>query len=189
VADETDDFEALLETLRRAAGILLEANVPFLLAGGLAAWARGGPRTEHDVDFLVRPRDAKRALEALAAAGMRTERPPEGWLFKAYDDGRLVDLIFEPHPGEVDDGYFERADELEVVALRLHVAALEDVLVSKLLALSEQEPDFSGVLEIARSVREQIDWQDVRARTEGSPFAQAFFTLAEELEVVEPTRR
>ena len=25
-----------------------------MLGGGLAAWARGGPPTEHDVDFFVR---------------------------------------------------------------------------------------------------------------------------------------
>ena len=42
-----------------------------MLGGGLAAWARGGPPTEHDVDFFVRHEDAERALEALVEAGMR----------------------------------------------------------------------------------------------------------------------
>jgi hypothetical protein len=32
-------------------------------------------------------------------------------------------------------------------------------------------------------VREQIDWAEVRARTESSPMAKAFFTLVEELGV------
>jgi hypothetical protein len=32
-------------------------------------------------------------------------------------------------------------------------------------------------------VREQIDWDDVRKRTDGSPFAKAFFTLVDELGV------
>jgi hypothetical protein len=41
------------------------------------------------------------------------------------------------------------------------------------------------VLEIARNVREQIDWDDVRARTNGSPYAKAFFTLVDELELSE----
>jgi (2R)-ethylmalonyl-CoA mutase len=36
------------------------------------------------------------------------------------------------------------------------VATLEDVLVTKLLALNEQRLDFGGVLEIARAVREQL---------------------------------
>ncbi|MDX6447742.1 MAG: hypothetical protein QOD08_205, partial [Gaiellaceae bacterium] len=72
----------------------------------------------------------------------------------------------------------------EVNAVRLQVASLEDVMVTKLLALTEQEPDFDSVLEAARAVREQIDWDDVRERTDGSPLAKGFFTMVEELGVV-----
>src|SRR3954464_9646695 len=104
------EFGALLSAMKKAAGILNEAEVPFLLGGGLACWARGAPKTEHDVDFLVRPRDAERAQQALAAVGMRTEKPPEGWLLKAYDGGVLVDLIFHPQGGPVDDELFARAE-------------------------------------------------------------------------------
>jgi predicted nucleotidyltransferase len=184
VSDPERDFERLLEAMKKAAGVLKDAGVPFVLGGGLACWARGGPKTEHDVDFLVRPIDIERAREALAQAGMRTEDPPEGWLLKAYEDGVLIDLIFDPQGGEVDDGIFDRAEELEVHATRLRVAALEDVLVHKLLAINEQQPDFSGVLELARALREQIDWDDVRRRTSDSPFAQGYFTLLDALEIV-----
>ena len=69
-------------------------------------------------------------------------------------------------------------------ATRLKVAALEDVLVQKLLAISEQEPDYSSVLELARSLREQVNWEEVRERTEDSPFAKGYFTLLDELEIV-----
>ena len=182
--DQDRDFEALLEAMKKAAGVLHEAGVPFVLGGGLACWARGAPKTEHDVDFLIRPADAKRAQAALAQAGMRTENPPEGWLLKAYDDRVLIDLIFDPQGGPVDDAIFERADELEVHATRLRVAALEDVLVQKLLAISEQDPDYSSVLELARSLREQVDWGEVRERTAASPFAKGYFTLLDELEIV-----
>ena len=178
------DFQSLLDAMKRAGGVLNEAGVPFVLGGGLAAWARGGPKTEHDVDFLVKPEDAERAQQALSEAGMRIERPPEGWLLKAYDDGVLVDLIFDPHDGPIDDGIFERAEDLEVHAMRMKVASLEDVLVQKLLAISEQEPDYSSVLELARSLREQVDWDDVRERTKTSPFAKGYFTLLDELEIV-----
>jgi hypothetical protein len=181
-----ENFPELIEAMKRAAATLRDAEVPYMLGGGLAAWARGGPPTEHDVDFFVRPADAERALEALVAAGMKPDRPPEGWLLKAWDGETLVDLIFSPAGGTVDDGYFERMDEMEVAAQRLPVASLADVLTTKLLALSEQEPDLSSVLELARSLREQIDWTFVRGRTESSPFARAFFTLVEELGVVEP---
>src|ERR671924_22409 len=125
-----------------------------------------------------------RALAALEEAGFRPERPLEDWLLKAYDDDVLVDLIFNPASGPIDDEILRRAETLEVLALPMPVAALEDVMVTKLLALTEQEPDFGGCLEIARSLREQIDWQEVRKRTADAPFATAFFTLVEELGVV-----
>jgi hypothetical protein len=179
------EFEDLLDAMKRAAGVIQAADVPFMLGGGLAVWARGGPQTEHDVDFYVKERDAEHALAALAAAGYRTERPPEGWLLKAYDENdTLVDLIFHPAAGPITDEDFERAEELEVMALRIRVCSLEDVLVQKLLALSEQEPDFRAVLEIGRAVREQIDWDEVRERTSESPFGKAYFTLVEELGVL-----
>ena len=185
MADRLDqEFERLLEAMKKAAGVLRDAGVPFVLGGGLACWARGAPKTEHDVDFLVRPQDAAGAQKALGDAGMRTENPPEGWLLKAYDDGVLIDLIFNPQGGPVDDALFERAEEMEVHATRLKVSALEDVLVQKLLALSEQDPDYSSVLELARSLREQVDWDDVRTRTNESPFAKAYFTMLDELEIV-----
>jgi len=172
--------------MKHAAGAMREANVPFVLAGGLACWARGGPQTDHDVDFFVKPEDSERALEALIESGFRAERPPEGWLLKAYDEnGALVDLIFSPSSGPITDEHIQRAEEREVMAVRMRVATLEDVMTSKLLALNEQEPDFSSVLEIARMLREQMRWEEIRERTRQSPFAKAFFTLVEELGIVE----
>jgi predicted nucleotidyltransferase len=178
------EFRTLLEAMKKAGGILNDADVPWILGGGLACWARGGPETEHDVDFLVKPEDAERAEDAFAAAGLDTERPPEGWLLKTWIDDVLVDLIFAPQEGAVDDALLARAEELEVFAMPMKVARLEDVLTQKVLALSEQQPDFSSVLELGRSLREQVDWDELRERTSESPFAKAYFTLLEELEIV-----
>ena len=180
-----EQFERMLDTMKTAAGALNDADLRWALGGGLACWARGGPETEHDIDFLVRPEDAERAHQALARVGFRTETPPEGWLLKAYDDdGVLIDLIFNPQGGPVTDEMLDQAETLEVHAMRMPVARLEDVLVQKLLALTEQQPDFSSVLELARSLREQVGWDEVRERTDGSPFARAYFTLLDELEIV-----
>ena len=180
----SDEFPDLIETMKNAAAALREAGVPFLLGGGLAAWARGGPPTEHDVDFLVRESDVELALDALEAAGMRPERPPEGWLLKAWDGDVLVDLIFAPSGGPVDDSTFARAETLEVAALPIDVASIDDVLATKLLAMNEQNPDFRPVLEIARALREQIDWDAVRAEVGDAPFGAAFLTLVERLRII-----
>jgi hypothetical protein len=178
------DFDDLLATLKKTAAALRDAEVPFLLGGGLAAWARGGPETEHDLDLMVAPGDAESALRTLQEAGFRGEDPPEDWLYKAWDGDILVDLIFNPSGGQIDGAMFERAEELEVQAVRMLVMSLEDVMVTKLLSLREHEVDYESVLEIARALREQIDWDDVRQRTQQSPYARAFFFLADELGIV-----
>jgi Uncharacterised nucleotidyltransferase len=178
-------FDRILDTLKKATWALREAEIPFALAGGIASWARGGPPREHDLDFFVRPDDAERALAALADAGMRAEKPPEGWLYKAYDGDVMVDLIFEPTSGPVTEEELDRAEEMEVQATRMRVLAPTDILVTKLLALKEHEVDYDSVLEISRALREQIDWDDLRARTEHSPYAKAYFTLVEELGVLQ----
>ena len=183
--EESPGFPELLDAMKLAAATLREAGIPCLLGGGLAGWARGGPPTEHDVDFFVREEDAERALAALSNAGMKPERPPEGWLFKAYHDGTLIDLIFRPSGGSIGDEHFARGEELEVATQHVTVASLDDVMTTKLLSLNEQDPDFASVLEFARSLREQIDWEFVRERTTESPFARAFFTLTEELGIVD----
>jgi hypothetical protein len=178
-------FDELIEAMKAGAAILQGCEIPFVLGGGLAAWARGGPKTEHDVDFMLRNEDADTALSAFERAGMRVERPPEGWLYKAWHpNGTLIDLIFNPSGGPITDETIERAPVIEVSALRIRVFSLEDVMVTKLLAITEQEPRFESVLELARALREQIDWSTVRARTEASPFARAFLVLVEGLGIV-----
>ena len=177
-------FDKILGTLKRATASLRDAQIPFALAGGIASWARGGPPREHDLDFFVRPEDADRALSELVDVGMRPEKPPEGWLYKAYDDDVMIDLIFEPASGPVSDEELGRAEEMEVQATRMRVLAVTDILATKLLALQEHEVDYDSVLEISRALREQVDWDDLRARTEHSPYAKAFFTLVEELGVM-----
>ena len=105
-----DNFPDLIEAMKAAAAALRDADVPYLLGGGLAAWARGGPPTEHDVDFFVKEADAERALAALMDAGMKPERPPEGWLLKALArrDARRPDL--PPRRRARRPEHFERAE-------------------------------------------------------------------------------
>jgi predicted nucleotidyltransferase len=185
VSAEETRFAQMLETLKNVAGILRDADVPFLLGGGLAAWAHGGPESGHDLDLMLKQPDAERALQVLAEAGLRTEKAPEGWLYKAYDGDVMVDLIFGPSGQPIEDEVFERAEELNVNAVPMQVMALEDVFVTKLTALREHELDYESVVQMARPVREQVDWNDVRERTAESPYAKAFFTLIEELGIVE----
>jgi hypothetical protein len=179
--DVEHPFPSIEASLKKAVAALREAEVPFLLAGSLAVWARGGPETRHDLDFVVKEEDVERAVDVLADAGMRPEKPPEEWLWKAWDGEVLIDLIFRPRGLQVTDEVIARGELLHVLGITIPVMSIEDVLATKLLALHEHQLDFTGLVRIARAVREQIDWRYLRERTSDSPYAAAFFVMCEEL--------
>lgn len=182
--DDESPFSDIEGSLKRAAAALREANIPFLLGGSLASWARGGPETRHDLDLMIREDDVEAALEALERVGMRRDDPPEEWLVKAWDGDVLVDLIFHPKGMPITEEVIERGEDMAVLSMQMRVMALEDVMATKLLAIDEHHLRYEGLLSMSRALREKIDWPQVRERTGDSPFARAFFVLLDGLGIV-----
>ena len=178
----------MVAVLKKAVGVLNDAGIPFALAGSMSCWALGGPPSRHDVDLALTRSDANRALEALEAAGFRTERPPEGWLYKAWDDDVLLDLIWAPTGLQVTDKVLQAARMVNVDGMDVPALAPTDVLTSKLLALNESHLDFEGLLAIVRGVREQVDWAELRRRTDDRPLARSFLYMAGELGLISDER-
>jgi predicted nucleotidyltransferase len=179
------EFKQIVDTLRKAAAVLREADVRYCLSGSVATWARGGPETVNDVDLIVHPPHVEQAVAALEGAGMRSEKPPEGWLVKVWDDEVLIDLIHTVTGYESVEEILERAETMRVASLDVPVAQMEDVLTPKLLAFDEHYLDYTGALRAARALRELVDWEVVRDKTRDSPYARGFFALLEALEIIE----
>ena len=177
----SQDLEALVETAKRAIAALEADDVPYLLGGGLGCWALGGPPSSNDVDLMLRREDAERALTALEAAGFRGERPPEQWLLKAWEGEVLIDLIFGPSGLTIDDEVLARGTTVGIGGMNVRVMDLDDIFVTKLMSIDEHACDYEGHLAIARALREKLDWPRLREETASSPFAAAFFTLADGL--------
>jgi hypothetical protein len=173
----------LTDSLKRSIAALEGQDIPYILGGGLGCWARGGPPSSNDIDLMIKPEDAERAQQALAEAGMRPETPPEQWLRKAWDGDILIDLIYEPSGMTIDDEVIARGEVMSVMAMQIRVMDLDDLLTTKLLAIDEHSADYRDLILITRSLREQIDWAQLRERTVSSPFAAAFFALADGLEI------
>jgi|SRR6516164_7653962 hypothetical protein len=179
-----ETLDELTTALNRAAAALQAAGIPFVLGGGLAAWARGGPPIEGNVDLFVRDVDARRALDALEESGVRTGRPRRGRFSESHDDDIIVNVTGGVVSGTRGERFL-RATWLGVAGTSILVASIEDVLVTELLALSEQNSDFRRVLALARSLRGRIDWGFVRGASTASPFARAYLMLVDELGIVE----
>ncbi|MBD0321972.1 MAG: nucleotidyltransferase family protein [Aldersonia sp.] len=184
----TPTLDQLLHTLTRVCNTLIDNDIPFAVAGGCAAYARGGPASDHDVDIFVKQADVARASSALIAAGMRAAHPPEDWLSKVYDGDMLVDLIFRPNFRAVTDATFERASWMRIGPTAALVISGTDLMIDKLMVLDSHRLDFGALLEIARDLREQVDWDDVRAATAASPYARAFVGLLDDLAITQAGR-
>ncbi len=185
LVDPPDDRTALQDGLRLTAVALMDAEIPFALVGGYAAWARGAPEPSHDADFAVTEEDVDRAKAAIAAAGLVVEQPAENWLFKAFHHGQLVDVLFRMVGEPVTREQLARSDELEVLAVRMPVLRATDVVSAKMRVLGEHACDFGRLLAIVRALREQIEWDRIRVDVEGHPYARAFLFLADELGITD----
>lgn len=182
-----DRSQEILEATKKVAGLLKASGCRFALAGGVAAYAHGvARRSLHDADFCILRAEAERVTEVLSGAGLRIWEPPEDWLLKAECRGQTVDLIFDLADQSVTPELLERAQVLPVDSVRMPVLHPTDLMSSLLDAFSEHHCDFGAVLPIARTLRERIDWTEIRRRADGKPMADAFLYLLERLDVITP---
>ena len=190
----TTDEPLLRTALRRSASALKADGVAFALGGGYALWVAGGPEPSHDVDLVVAETDVETAVNSLEAAGLRVERPPEDWLFKAYCDAEesaepaeepaLVDVLHRLGGVPVTHSLLDTAREYEVLGVRIPVLPPTPIMIAKLQSLSEHYCDFAALLLVVRAVREQLDWAEIRKATQDNPFAEAFLFLIERLGIL-----
>lgn len=172
----------LRDALKRAASALKAHGPEFALAGSYALWVYGGPEPVHDVDFVVAEPDTEAAALTLEKAGFTIERTPEDWLFKAcVGDDFVIDVLHQLNGKPVDAEAIASGEELDVLAIRMRVLAPTHVVAEKLTSLNEHHCDFPALFPVVRAVREQVDWNKVRAETADNPFAAAFLFLTDRL--------
>ena len=174
---QQSEQDEVRDLLKRTAVALKQADVPFALCGGYAAWARGAPEPDHDADFLVPEEESGRAARALADAGLQVAEPAEDWLVKVVDGEVFVDVLWRTCGIPVEGDLIRRADVLPVLSVQMPVLAATDVLTTKLMALDEHYCDFARLLPVARALREQVDWDRVHAEVGGNDFAVVFLQL------------
>jgi hypothetical protein len=162
--------EHLLHRVLAASVTALEADaLPFMLMGGLASAHYGRPRWTHDIDLLVAPQNARMVLSSLEGAGFRTEETDPSWLFKAFREEVLVDVIFRC-AGEIylDDEMRVRTRKADIGGTSVPLIPPEDLLVIKTIVHNEQNPrhwhDALGLL-----VHCDLDWAYLLRRARHGP--------------------
>lgn len=150
-------------------GIMARSGLPHAFMGGLASSIYGRVRRTHDLDLFVRPDDAERALEVLAAAGYQTERSNPDWIYKATKHGLLVDVIYTGSDGAVFDADMEEHVRIvEHEAVRLPIVSPEDLLTLKLAAFREDTArQWYDCLALLENV--ELDWDYLVRRARRRP--------------------
>ena len=147
---------------RRSVAALQEANVPFLIGGAYVVEVYAGvSRRTKDFDLYVRPHHVDTALDALARAGYVTELTFPHWLAKARRRRDYVDLIFRAGNGlcEVDDSWFERAHDDELLGLHVKLCAPEEMIWMKAFIMERERFDGGDIAHILVSCAEKVDWE------------------------------
>ena len=163
------DPESQSATLLEAITTFEENNLPYALIGGIAGRGLGRPRVTHDIDLFIAPEDAKCALKALSERGFTTEERDPAWLFKAWKNNTLVDLIFKSS----GDIYFDEEMQKHVQRVPfndhfINLISPEDFVVIKAAVHQEHIPhhwhDALAVL-----TEGNLDWEYLVKRARFSP--------------------
>src|SRR5205823_6962930 len=142
-----DDFHL------RSVTALQDANVPFLIGGAYVVEVYSGvSRRSKDFDLYVRPHHVGGAMNALARADYKTEMTFPHWLAKAKRGRDCVDLIFRAGNGlcEVDDSWFARARDDELMGLQVKLCAPEEMIWMKAFIMERERFDGADIAHILR---------------------------------------
>jgi hypothetical protein len=155
------------EFYRHTIEALRAANIPFMVGGAYAFSVYTGiTRHTKDLDFFLRPADVQRALDSFRDDRFQAEMTFPHWLAKVKCGDDCLDLIFRAGNGlcEVDDSWFERAREDEVVGCRALLTAPEEMLWMKAYIMERERYDGADVAHIIQSCAERLDWQHLVRR-------------------------
>ena len=150
--------------LESATGALDRAGLPFLVLGGIASSLVGRPRWTHDIDFLTMPNDARPALQVLGAAGFSTEETDPVWIYKAFKEDVMVDVIFMITGGiYLDADMLEHAIPRDYEGLPIRIPSPEDQVIIKAMVHAEETSRhwFDALAILGRN---EMDWEYLMRR-------------------------
>lgn len=159
----------LNQTLSMAVKSIESQNIPYALIGGVAVKELGRPRITHDIDLFIRPDDANFALKVLKKNGFEIERRDPSWLYKAWKNDVLVDLIFKSS-GDIyfDDEVRQHVRRIKYLNQYLNAISPEDFIVIKAAAHEENNPHHWHDA-LAVITKGDIDWDYLLVRAKHSP--------------------
>ncbi len=152
---------------KRALVEIKKTRIPFVVGGAFALmYYTDVRRMTKDLDIFVRLQDLQKVLAAYAAAGFQVEIPERDWLAKAWMGTDFVDIIFASRNriSKVDEKWFSRAPEAEVLGLSVKLCPIEEMIYTKALVMERERYDGADVAHLLLTCAEAIDWKHLLER-------------------------
>jgi hypothetical protein len=145
--------------LHEACTALDAGGIPYVIGGGTVVVLYGRQRRTKDFDVFLNRKHQRRAMDALSRAGFTTTDTEKSWLFKAWRDDTLVDLIVESRGGiQVTAETIDHSRIVNQYGYFYRVMGPEDTLFRKILTLTEGRPDWHDALSIMDRQQDKLDW-------------------------------
>jgi predicted nucleotidyltransferase len=163
------DLITLNRTLLAAIEAIEKSGIPYALIGGVAVKELGRPRITHDIDLFVKPDDADQILEVLKSKDFHIERRDPFWLYKAWREEVLVDVIFKSS-GDIyfDEDVRSHVRRIPYQGRFINAISPEDFIIIKAAAHQEDNPhhwhDALAVL-----TQGNLDWEYLLRRAKHAP--------------------
>jgi hypothetical protein len=163
------DFQSIMMTLFELITIFEKHDINYALFGGLAGLKLGRPRITHDIDILIHPFDADFVLSILEGLNFEVEKRYPSWLYKAWKNDVLIDLIFKSC-GEIylDDEVKSHRKKISFGGKWVQTISPEDYIMIKVAAQREDCPHhWYDALSVLK--QGDIDWNYLLQRSRFAP--------------------
>ncbi len=141
---------------------LIEADLPFLVAGGYAVAAYTGiKRATKDLDIFTTPGNFPRVLATLQQRGYDVVIQDERWIGKVRNGEHFVDVIFSSATGmvPVQDEWFAHTRRTEILGAPVSILSPTELIWSKVFIQNRHRFDGADVVHVILKQHEAIDWR------------------------------
>lgn len=169
---------------------LLDEEIPFLVGGGYAVSAYIGiDRATKDLDIFTAPGGFGRLLSFIKGKGYSIAIEDDRWIGKIQSGEYYVDVIFGSANGmvPVEEDWFHRSCELEIVGLRVPVLSPTDLIWSKALIKDRQRYDGADITNLILTQHQTIDWRRLLAHMD--PHWEVLLSMLLDFRWVYPSER
>ncbi|HBG81426.1 TPA: hypothetical protein DDW69_01150 [candidate division CPR2 bacterium] len=132
--------QKVLDLLDATIKAVKEANINYMIGGGLALIHYGMLRETHDLDIFVKQEDAEKLIKGFEKQGMLTKLTDKRWLYQAtlgkglleFKKNNTIDVIFQNDTEiKIGDRFLLRAQKVKFHDRQFNVISVEDLVLFK----------------------------------------------------------